>query len=157
MQKAGFPVTKEQLRSQLAQVAKVQGVADKFSSDGIPGDKFMTNFLKRHPDVVVRKAEPTHGGRTALTEDQILNYFTVQKERLQTDEGMTDEDFTNAALWFNCDETMIRYENTLKVLAEKGSKNVFNRSVNEKDGLTVLACINAKGEYPPPSSSVQGY
>ena len=82
-----------------------------------------------------------------LDKDRILNYLTARKEQLQTDEGLTDEEFTNEALWFNCDDTMIRYDLPLRVLAENGFKNVFKRSVNEKDGLTVLACVSAKDEY----------
>ncbi|KAK2713519.1 hypothetical protein QYM36_009406 [Artemia franciscana] len=144
-QKVGFPVTKQQLRSTLGQVAKEKGLSHKFSKDGIPGERFMGNFLKRNNDLTVRIAEPTHGGRVTLTKERILNFFTTQKEQLLTDEKLTENDFTNPDLWFNCDETMIRYDPPLPVLAQRGSKNVFKNCVNEKDGLTVLACVNPKG------------
>ncbi|KAK2703960.1 hypothetical protein QYM36_017710 [Artemia franciscana] len=121
-QKVGFPVTKEQLRSTLGQVAKEKGLSHKFSKDGIPGVRFMGNFLKRNNDLTVRIAEPTHGGRATLTKERILNFFTTSK-RVTSDRQNFLRMTTNPALWFNCDETMIRYDPPLPVLAQRGSKN----------------------------------
>ncbi|KAK2719035.1 hypothetical protein QYM36_006153 [Artemia franciscana] len=92
-QKVGFPVTKEQLRSTLGQVAKEKGLSHKFSKDGIPGVRFMGNFLKRNNDLTVRIAEPTHGGRATLTKERILNFFTTSKRVTSDRQKHSENDY----------------------------------------------------------------
>ena len=58
------------------QVAKEKDSSINFLKDGILGERFMGNFLKRNNDLTVRIAEPTHGGRATLTEEnsQFFHY-----------------------------------------------------------------------------------
>ena len=77
-QKFGFPVTMEQLRNSLGQVKKENGLSKKNSKDGIPRERFMGNFLKRNNDLTTLIAEPTHGGRATLT-DENSQFFHYSK------------------------------------------------------------------------------
>ncbi|KAK3792635.1 hypothetical protein RRG08_023110 [Elysia crispata] len=52
---------------------------------------------------------------------------------------------------YNADETGFSLcPKSKKMIAEKGSKHVYNLSSNTKNSVTVVACCSATGHYIPP-------
>ena len=58
---------------------------------------------------------------------------------------------------FNADESgFALYLTSNKVLAESGSKHVYQISNTARTQITVMACFNARGDYPNPMIVFQG-
>ena len=87
-----------------------------------------------------------------MSESNLRNWHANAK--LQLEGVLPREVFDNPSRWFNLDETMLYFnpDSTKKnrVLAKKGSQVVYLQANNEKSGVTLLHCFNAKGEYPRP-------
>lgn len=53
-------------------------------------------------------------------------------------------------IW-NCDETGKQFQhNSVKVIAQKGAKNVVSRVSENRTNITIMACVNGAGEKMVP-------
>ena len=94
--------------------------------------------------------------RAAVTETHIRSWFDDMKNFLQQEHDIKAEEFLavpNAHRIFNLDESGFPLQGTnskLKVVGEKGCRNVYKLAPENKTQITVLACISASGEYSKP-------
>ena len=162
MAKSGFGIVRKDI------LLVVKKILDDCVSEGyvIPaGKKFVDNkpsncwiysFLKRHPEISARTPESLGFQRAYLTEEQIRNWFQGLKTYLRTEHALDVLEFlseNNGEHIFNIDESGFPLHGTngkMKIIAEKGSRYVHKLSTDNKEQITFLACISAKGEYSKP-------
>lgn len=116
----------------------------------------MYGFFMRHPELSTRTPENLGFQRAAVSEEVIRSWFKLFTEHLSDEHGIVAEDFlqiSNAKRIFNLDESGFPLQGTnskLKVIGEKGSKNVYKLAPENKTQITVLACVSAAGDYSKP-------
>lgn len=149
MGERGLPVTKCQLLESVAKLVHNLNRENSFKG-GIPGNKWYQGFLKRHPEISKRVPQNLTVSRASLSENDIRNWFSSVRSYL-TDNDLLDV-LTDPKRVFNCDESGFYLSPKEKqVLVRKGSKKVYNRTVNdEKENITVLLTVSADGVMQPP-------
>lgn len=143
-----FPVTIQDLRRLAFQLAESNNLQHDFDKDlGMAGYKWVENFLKRNPNVSLRKPEGTSGARAMGFNKIVVDKFfdlltdTMAKYRFPSDRI------------FNVDETGISTvpKKVSKVLAKKGKAQVGALTSGERGKtITVEICMSASGEFIPP-------
>ena len=110
------------------------------------GRDFIYNFLKRHPDLSLRKPQ-------GISINRILgcNKENVQRYFLNLNQLLDENDFSPHQI-YNCDKTGITTVcKQVKVIAKKGKKSVFPATCGERGVTTTVFCAcNATGYYIPP-------
>lgn len=143
------PVTKEQVLDSVQLIIKQEKRKSPFT-DGRPGKKWFTSFLKRNPQVTSRIAQNLTPARESVTEEKIRRWFREIHEYLRS-ENLLDvsKDPTRV---FNADESAFFLQpKGEKVLAKKGEKSVYIAGTNDdKENLTVLVTANGQGDFAPP-------
>lgn len=66
MAKCGFPISKQGLLESVSKIIAKTGIKTPFK-DGVPGDTWYQNFLKRHPEISIRVPEGINNARAAIT------------------------------------------------------------------------------------------
>lgn len=116
-------------------------------SKGMAGEKWLKNFLKRHPSLAVRTPRAVSLSRVKnFTKEKVDAFFDLLKPEL-------DKIQFNPHKIFNVDETGITVVQGTrsKVISMKGKKEVGKLSSAERGALiTVVICMNAAGFYVPP-------
>ena len=107
--------------------------------------------MGRHPQMKWRTTQELGYDRVQVTEDQILLWFAELQNFLIDEVANYDELISNPKRIFNCDESGFPLQaNKSRVLAQCGSRNVYHVTTPGHDQVTVLACLNAAGDYTPP-------
>ena len=88
-----------------------------------------------------------------MLNDVVLRRYFDDLKVLMDNNGFTQKP---AVIW-NCDEVGKQFEhNPVRVIAEKGARNVVGRTSGNRTNITIMACVNAKGEKMPPMLIVKG-
>lgn len=122
LQKHGFAPTREAVRSMAFHLALCLGIKHKFNSEEeVAGYDWLNMFLKRHPDLSVRKSEGVSLARSqGMNKKEVASYFQLLEEVLIANDLMK-----KPANIFNMDGTGLQLNNKPGyVVAQKGSKNV---------------------------------
>ena len=146
----GFPRKKDDLRSAVGEyMKKFSGRKNPFV-DGIPGRKWYTGFLNRHPEISVRTSEFVSKASAVVSEKDIRGWFRAIKEELERLEVL--DAFEDPRRILNGDETGFPLApGAGKVLAPRGTKCVSNVALgNEKENITVMNTFGADGSMAPP-------
>lgn len=144
--KMGFGLTRPQIRLRASRLAMSMKLKTPFRK-GISGNYWLKGFMNRHPDILLRSPTPLTSVRARMLNIEVTNrYFdgltaVIQSLNLQN---------APKRIW-NIDETNVSLTHKpSKVLAEMGQRNVPGRVGNCRDGVRVLAYVNAAGEgYSP--------
>ena len=143
----GFPLGMKELRSLAYSYAHQNGIEGFSQRKGIAGYEWLNAFLKRHPELSIRKPEPLSIARACG-----MNRVVVQKwfESL----GASIEELGikhRPDRWWNVDETGLQdHFVPQKVVAEAG-KMCYQATAGEKgDTITIVAAFNAVGTYCKP-------
>lgn len=155
MANAGFPITKETLMHSVAKLAKECKISFPGGNE-LPGRKWYESFMKRHQfiqqfgNIKMRTSQNLTTSRQQVTQDRINSWFEEVDNYIKANN--LQDVLVDPRIIFNCDETAFFFNPKLKkVLAEKGSKNVYTTAgADEKLNLTVLLTGNAAGELAPP-------
>lgn len=155
MQRKGFPLTIDDLRSIAYQLAEQLQIKHRFNKEKEKaGYGFIRLFLSRHPEISIRKSEGVSLARlTAMNKPEVDAYFNLLESVLMNDGEMLEPSHI-----FNMDETGVQLNNRPGyVLAAKGSKAVSTVTSTEKgETITVLACCSAEGTFLPPACIMKG-
>lgn len=149
MAKKGMPVEARQVVASVEAIVKSDGRATTFK-DYKPGRKWLELFLKRHPDLSLRKPEAVGIARSLVTERAIRNWHGNLKQYIIDETGdATLLDDPKRIL--NADESGFQTNpGTSLVLGPKGFKDLYEIKGNEKECITVLAAFSANGDMAPP-------
>ena len=99
--------------------------------------------------------------RKQVTKHGIKAWFLGLKAYLAEEHNLDCKTFfvpENSHRVFNLDETGFPLcgSNKLKIVTEKGSKNVYNVATESKEQITVLDCASGNGELQKPFAFFQG-
>ncbi|KAK3108839.1 hypothetical protein FSP39_017026 [Pinctada imbricata] len=146
----GIGISKRQFLRRVGSLCKQIGI--KFKK-GNPGKEWYEGFKKRHPEVVIRKPEKIALSRARMVNKEVLNKYFSGLKVIIDELNLGDKPH----LIWNADEVGKSFEHEpVRILAEKGSKNVVGRSSSNRTNITVLASVNASGDKMPPLMIVKG-
>lgn len=155
MQKYGFPLTRDDVRSIAYKFAVQLNIRHRFNNETEKaGYDWLALFLSRNPQISVRKAEGVSLARTAaMNRAEIEDYFKLLQSVMEENQL-----FDKPANIFNMDETGLQLNNRPNdVLAAKGSKVVSTVTSTERgETVTLIACCNAEGSFLPPAAIMKG-
>lgn len=146
--KKGFPVKRQTLIETVGDVVKEDGRETPFT-DGTPGRKWFSAFMKRHPSVSERHAESINAARARVTEKHIREWFEELRTYLESENALDILD--NPSRIFNADESGFQTcPKTGRVLGPISFDNLYEiKTGNEKEAITVMANFIAAGETAP--------
>ena len=162
MSKIGYGIS----RHELPQVVK--SVLDKAEADGmvsreerkfkdnLPTIGWVYSFLKRHPELSLRTPENLGFQRAHISEKGIRKWFLELKNFLSEEHNLNAEEFLaegNGERIYNIDESGFPLQGTAgkcKVITMRGSKNVHKLTSDNKQQISVLACVSAAGTFSKP-------
>lgn len=75
LSRRGWPITKEQLQDNVQNLIRELKRPNPFVNDR-PRRKWYDSFMKRHPRLSIRTAQNLTQSRSAISEDQLRNWFS---------------------------------------------------------------------------------
>ena len=118
-----------------------------------PSKDWWNGLRKRHPELSIRKAEKLGSSRARMTNPVVIKNYFDDLENLLTTLDLKNKP---CQIW-NCDETGRSFEhNPVRVIADKGSRNVVGKTSNSRTNITIMACVNAMGSWMPPMFVAKG-
>ena len=144
MAQCGFPLTRTMVKAYAWSMAKCSGTAHRFHPEYGPGDHWWSLFKKRHPELALRTADSLERSRAeALNPDVVKEYFDLRLD--------SNNLLRRPRQIYNCDETSLLLDYSReKVVAAKGSKNIYRQSHGTTEHITMLCCASAAGFPLPP-------
>ena len=147
MQQRFYGFSLMELRSLAYELAHRNDIRHPFSSETKrAGKDWTTGFLRRYPELSLRRPEATSMARlSGFNRVQVSYFFNILRAELETKKF-------DAAHVFNIDETGITsVQAPGHILARRGSKQV-GRVVSAEKGTTttVVCCMSAAGAFVPP-------
>ncbi|KAK3700047.1 hypothetical protein RRG08_052503 [Elysia crispata] len=143
----GFGRTKSDIKDTVKATLDARGAVTN-SPDNRPSKQWVADFFKRHPDLSERTPLALGKERALVTPSGLAAWFQEMKHYLDT---ISPQLLDSPDRLYNADETGFSLcPKSKKVIAEKGSKHVYNLSSNTKNSVTVVACCSATGHYIPP-------
>lgn len=154
----GFGMSTTQFRMMIKEMLDADGQVSSRFKENLPTKKFVTGFLKRHPEISIRRPLALPKNRAeAMSEVQIRGFFkeTYGKALITSGIGVqvngTISVIKPHCLW-NCDESSIQLTSSMAlILAKTGKKTIHkvNHS-NHRTNYTILGCANAMAHVLPP-------
>ena len=147
MQNRSYGLGLTELRRIAFELAEKNGIAHPFSSrTKMAGEDWAAGFLKRNPELSLRRPEPTSLSRlSGFNRVQVSRFFGLLKDQLATKKFLPQQ-------IYNVDESGITtVQNPGKILAKKGYKRVGRVVSGEKGTTTTIVCaMSASGHFIPP-------
>ena len=141
-------LTPKEARKLAFEWGKLIGVEtpESWVRDDIAGVDWFSGFMKRNPELSIRKPENTSQARAAGFNPVVVNLFFDNLQKLYE-----KFKFPPNRIW-NCDETGVpTVLPAPKVIARKGSKQVSQTvSAERGENVTMLGFISATGQALPP-------
>ena len=155
LQEAGYPPTRVDVTRLAYSFAESNGIPHRFNKEyKLAWHDWLDLFLKRHPEVSLRKAQGISVARgIGMNRAEVEKYFTLLISILEELELVG-----NPRKIYNMDECGLQLNNEPgKVLAMKGSRDVHHVTSAEKgETITLIACCNAEGNFLPPYCVFKG-
>ena len=147
MAQCGFPLTRTMVKAYAWSMVKRSGTAHRFHPEYGPGDHWWSLFKKRHPELALCTADTLKRSRAeALNPDVVKEYFDLLHKCLDSNNLLR-----RPRQIYNCDETFLPLDYSReKVVAAKGSKNIYRQSHGTTEHITMLCCASAAGFPLPP-------
>ena len=148
----GFGITRLKLMAKAGQVARKLSLSTPFTN-GIPGRAWYDGFMKRNNNLSLRKPVPLTSSRSKCLNPTITHNYYKDLGEIISNLGLNNE----AECIWNMDETNVQMlHHPVKVVAERGVRNIPGRVSDSKESISVVACINAAGQEVPPLCIVRG-
>ncbi|MEW8546491.1 MAG: hypothetical protein AB2693_23480 [Candidatus Thiodiazotropha sp.] len=150
MAEVGYPVSRRELKTEVKKILDRDGRKNPFK-DNMPGDDWYDGFCKRHPEIKERKPQALGKERAIISFEMVENWFRCLQTYLQKEIADPESLVRDPRRIFNADESGFPLcATTGRVLASAGAKHVYQVVANDKTQITVMACLNANGDYMPP-------
>ncbi|XP_052278809.1 uncharacterized protein LOC127877190 [Dreissena polymorpha] len=148
----GFGITRRMLLVKIGRIVRKLGIKSPFRN-GVPGKDWIAGFLKRHPDVSLRTPQALSTCRARMLNETVTNNYFNDLAWLLESLCLQDKP---VRIW-NIDETSVPLlHKPARVLGPSGAKNIPGRVGNNRENVSVLACVNAAGGEIPPLVIVKG-
>lgn len=155
LQSCGFAPTINDLRQLAFQFAESLNLKHNFNKEtGKAGYDWVKSFLRRNPEVALRKSEGVSLQRAkGMTREEVYNFFDLLESLFQEHDFIRHPNNV-----FNMDETGLQLNNKPShVLAMKGSKSVPQLTSAEKgENISLICCCSAEGNFIPPVAIFKG-
>jgi len=128
---------------------------EKLFPDNLPSKTWVHRFMDRHNNISARTPETLGHMRKNVNEDQLREWFTNLENYLLEEHDINAVQFLkpeNSHRIFNLDESgfPLGGKNKMKIITEKGNKNVYTVTSENKEQITVLMCASANGSFCKP-------
>lgn len=137
------------------QFAEQLNIKHKFNKTGEKaGYDWLQMFLRRNPDIVLRKSEGVSMARSqGMDRVEVNTYFNLLENILVENDLISKPNCV-----FNVDESDLQLNNRPgHVLDKKGSKAVATKTSTEKgETITIIACCSAEFTFLPPACIMKG-
>ena len=150
-------IVKNALDSRDENIRNSGGIVPKPTfEDNLPSVYWVYRFMKRWPQISSRMPEHLGHQRTYVTEENIRNWFNEFENFLREEHEIVAREFLceeNSHRVFNLDESGFPLAGTngkLKVITERGTKNVYRVAPDTREQVTVLGCASADGTLQKP-------
>ena len=145
MANIGYGRTREQVSEMVKRLLDEDGRPNPFV-DNYPGRDWWYGFLRRHPQISLRSPEQLQLSRAfACSQERLCAWYGDYEEFLKMN------DISNPDQIWNADETGFSLcPKSGRVLAMRGSKDVYQVTENSKEQVTTLCAVNAAGTVVPP-------
>lgn len=141
-----YGLTKKEFLELVFQYAEKNKIKHPFKGK-TAGEDWYVGFRVRHPDITLRKPEPTSVARArGFNRPQVARFFDLLEQEILK-HGI------DATRIYNMDETCVQTSSSKppRVLSRAGKKQVGIISSVERGKLTtVICCCNAAGSFIPP-------
>lgn len=141
-----YGLSKEEFLLLVFQYAEKNRIPHPFK-DGTAGTDWYKGFVRRHPDLTLRKPEPTSIARArGFNKPQVYRFFDILEEQIQKHD-------MDATRFYNMDETGVQTSSNKppRVLTKVGKRQVGLIASSERGRTTtVVCCCNAAGAFIPP-------
>ena len=152
MSRIGYGRTKEHVTNIVKEILEKEGRPNPFKNN-VPGKKWWSLFLKRHPNISLRTPEhlPLSHVR-ACTSEGLDEWYHEFDQFLQ----MHDLKDLPHLIW-NADESGFQLcPKTGKVLAIRNARAVYGITQDSKELITTLCAANVAGDVIPPMHIFSG-
>lgn len=142
MHSLGHPLTRDQVKLTVARVTESRPTPFK---NGIPGNGWMWWFLNRNPELTFRRSQGLDTGKARnLCKDSVQSLYSNL-------EFLYSKHAYDANHIWNVDESgaQARRNGGGMVIARTGSKNVHSIIPDQREWLSIVACVNAAGHTIP--------
>lgn len=144
----GFPIKKQELFTTVQKIVVAEKLKTPFTN-GKPGEKWYSSFMRRNPKLALKNAESLEKYRSLITEEYIRAWFTDLNSFLIESNAIDILDDPSRIL--NADESGFNLcPKTGKVLGIRGRDLHVVQHGNDKENLTVLITFTADGRLCPP-------
>lgn len=142
-----YGLTPTDLKKVIFEFAEKNSIPHRFNkTKKMAGKDWFSSFMKRHPEISLRKPEATSLGRiTGFNEESVQHFFKNLGNTLAKLQ-------VGPHRIYNVDETGITtVQVPTKVISPKGLKQL-GKAVSYERGrnITVVGCVSASGNYIPP-------
>lgn len=155
MSSHGFALTACDIKKLAYSFVVQQNIHHTFNSEKkMAGYDWFLSFMKRHPELAVRKAQGLSTARAkGMTRQEYNKYFELLKNTLKENNLLN-----NPQKIFNLDESGLQMNNNPgKVVTNKGAKMVNCITSSEKgETISIITCVNAEGNFLPPCCIFKG-
>lgn len=143
----GYGIGKKEVLGVVGNYCKSNKI-DVFPSGGVPKIEWWRGFLRRHPELSLRKPQALQISRAKAATPQIIDQWFSVLEPLINRLGLRN----HPERIFNSDETSFCLcGRPQRVLAKKGAKSPqYTIGGTGKENITVQGCISATGKLLPP-------
>ena len=143
----GHPMSRQHLKKFVIEIVKRSGRETLFNLENGPSDKWVSNFMKRHSNLTLRKSHPLEKCRAEITQQQLDQYYELLESTLKRLDLANDPPRI-----FNCDESGFsgRLNTSKKVIVPKFVRHAYQTHVAISGHITLLLAISAAGQTTPP-------
>lgn len=148
----GFGITKAHLCIKVLRILLAMKVKTSFRIE-VPGKDWTDSFKRRHPDVFLRSPTPLNSVKARTLNVEVTNRYFTDLGKIMNNLNLQ----SSPQVFWNIDDTNVSLSHKpSKVLAVTSKRNVPVRVGKCRDGVTVLACVNAAGRDITPLVIVKG-
>ncbi|KAJ8706956.1 hypothetical protein PYW08_011090 [Mythimna loreyi] len=141
-----FGLTKIDFLKLVYQYAEINHIPHPFKNN-TAGEDWFAGFKMRHPDMSLRRPEPTSIARArGFNKPQVQRFFDILEQEIEKHN-------IDATRIYNVDETGVQTTSNRppRILCRSGKKQVGVISSVERGKLTtIVCCCNAAGSFIPP-------
>ena len=142
----GFPLSGKLVRDVAYQYAQENKLAGFSQTKGTAGYDWLNSFMKRHPNLAMRKPEALSAPRASSVNPTVIGKWFNDLEKFMVELKIKDKP---ANIW-NVDETGVQDHFIPKRVLSEKSKDSYQLAAGEKgETTTIVAGFNALGKYTP--------